>query len=419
MRTKYRKFGRKAGVTNNTSHVVKIGHRVEKISKKTGKPYKGPGKLNGFLICRDTRDTDGNLVVDVDSMLRLGEKFDAKAIAEAKRLELKAPDGVLPRELHFAIPSDSTRVPGNGWEHPGSFTEGYQCWNKAGLFCSGDGEWASRKQNNGTQKRIACVPVGKEGGAPETFCEESEAGDCKHNCCLTLSLFVLAENGEPEPLSQSLGWSARYRLGTTSEAAAMRAGEELDRAAELLDGHLHGITGVLVFARQSRRTGKVATPVGITGQIMFMLSEPDIARREQQIHNRYIEQHQAKFLEGPKADPFAAPAGETENWNGEEEPEAEDPVTVEPVEEEPEPEPEDDGPKFSDGPEMVGQDQAVRILELSEAYKIDLMPTLAKARIDTSGVDKVGFPQVSALTREQADKTEEWLREKDPEGETT
>lgn len=381
-------------MTSNTSHVVKIGHSVEKISKRTGKPYKGPGKLNGFLICRDTRDTDGNFVVDEKAMLRLGKRFDAKAIAEAKQKEFDARDGILPRELHFAIPSDSTRVPGNGWEHPGTFTEGYQCWTKEGLLCSGDGEQASRKQGNGTQRQGPCVPVGKEGAAPKTFCSESVAGDCKHKCRLTLSLFVVGENGEPEPLSRSLSWSARYRLETTSEAAAMRAGEELDRAAELLDGHLHGITGVLVFARQSKRTGKVKIPVGITGQIMFMLSEPDIARREQQLHNRYVEQRQAKLLEGPADNPFE----ETQVGEG---------VTPEEVEEvlgegaeEPnaEPEPEAKEPELPEAT-MATEEQIEEIEQLSDAYEVDILALLKEKGIDA----------IAHLPFDHAEAVIEWL----------
>lgn len=311
MRIKYRKFGRTGQSTysSNATHVIKIGFDAR--SPKDERPK--PGKLNGFLICRDSLDASNNLVVDFDAMQALGIQYSPDMIGKAKAQQMKAPAGILPTELHFVLTHDAQRVPG-GWEFPGTFSEAYECWQKSGLFCEGDGHAAKRKQNDGTRKEIECVPMGKEGAEAEKFCPYSVDKSCKGHSRLILCLFVEDAQGKPQPLSKALGWQARYRFDTSSGYNPIRIVNELDQAAERLQGHLAGITGTLTYQLQRKR---YAEGVAIVGQIMFSLSEADIRRREEEVWNRNLEYKKVSIglLTGPAPtatpdSPDAAPAPE-------------------------------------------------------------------------------------------------------------
>ena len=407
-----RKHGHSAGSSHgpsNATHKIKIGCNKQRPEDK----HKKPGRLNGFLICGNSLGDDGNLVVDYDCMLRLGAKFTKEQIEFAKQNDINAPAGTLPSELHFIITNDSVKVPGNGWDHTGTFSEGYGKWDNKGLFCEGDGQWASRKQSDGSKKQTKCVPHGKAGAAAETFCEYSIDGSCRHHCRAAFCIFVRDENGRPEPLSRSLGWGARFQLDSTSESNAIRIGEELDKAAERLHGRISGITGVLVFARQSKR--RPGGGVGIVGQVMCNLSEPDIARREQQIHDRFIEQNQTKLLDCTDgADPFAPPT-DGEDWQDEsaDTDAAEDAIvdTAHEILGEPEQEPAASDP--NDSPAMATPEQLRIIDEWLDVINQDR----EEGKIDIGKVmEKKGLASTAEMTVVEAEKTITWLKCKVEEG---
>ncbi|GAG41820.1 unnamed protein product, partial [marine sediment metagenome] len=241
-------------------------------------------------------------------------------IAEAKKGELKAREGVLPTELHVIIQNDARRDDNGDWEYPGVFAESYECFAKVGVLCTGNGHKAMRRQDDGTQKEEVCVPEGATGTTPDEWCKYStgKAGanmKCKSHSRLTVCVFVVKvidEERIPVPLSESLGISARYRIDTHSDYNAIRVQETLDGAADQLDGHIGGLTGILKFQRQSKRMpegSKVASaPVG---QISLHLSPEDIRRQKANLGGWQLDGPMGapqRMIEGPEDAEPATPA---------------------------------------------------------------------------------------------------------------
>ena len=295
-RIRQRKYGRTGDSPHalSATHCIKIGFDARQANDKHPKP----GKLRGFLICRDTVDHSNQLVVDMECMAKF--KVTPAMVKEAKDGQFRAKDGLLPTELKFVLTQDAARV-GEQWIYPGTFYEEYESWGKLGLFCHGDGVEASRRQDDGTRKCIACVPKGKADTAAEAWCPISVKGDCKAKSRLVLCLFSEGKDGRPVPLSDALGWQARYRLDTSSEYNPMRFLQALDAASDRLHGRIAGIPGNLTFAVQRKRTGLVDSPVGVVGQVMLTLSEQEISKREREQWERQIEERRVYALpEAPK-----------------------------------------------------------------------------------------------------------------------
>jgi hypothetical protein len=339
MRIIHRKYGRDGQSTYATgaTHVIKIGFDA----RKPGADRPVPGKLAGFLLCRDALDSSNNLIVDEEAMLALGKDYTAANITKAKQQGLKAEQGLLPNVLNFVIAHDAVKTPG-GWSYQGTFGEAYDCWSKSGLFCSGNGDKAMRRQNDGTRKEIICNPAGKDGVAADDFCKESVGKACKAHSRLVLCLFADGADGKPQPLSKALGWQARFRFDTSSEYNPIRIIQELDQAAERLNGRIAGITGTLTFQLQRKR---YEGGVSIVGQIMFQLSESDIRRREEQIWNRNLEYKRVEvglLSHTPATQPEQAetkadesPFDNAPEWNQEEPGAIQDGEIIEPPHEEP------------------------------------------------------------------------------------
>ncbi len=284
-RIRQRKFGRDGNSPHaiGSSHVIKIGFDARGPNDKHPKP----GKLRGFLLCRDTLDQNNQLMIDMKAMERLGSSMEK--IQQAKNLQLKAPPGLLPDKLHFVITHDSTKD-GGRWVYPGTFAEEYEAWGKVGRICHGDGEVAARRQDDGTVTQISCVPHGREGCSASELCPISVRGDCKARSRLSLCLVILdPATRRMMPLSDALGWEARFRFDTSSGYNPLRVLAELDDASDRLKGQIAGIPGTLSFHMQRKRTGNEKAPVGTVGQIQLTLSENEIAKRKDQIWNRQLE----------------------------------------------------------------------------------------------------------------------------------
>ena len=103
---------------------------------------------------------------------------------------------------------------------------------------------------------------------------------------MTLCIYYIDDHGKNQPLSRELGWTARYRFDTGSEYNPIRILEELDGAANRVQGRLSMITGILSFSVQRKRNTE---GLGIAPQVMFSLSELDIRRCEQEIRAAYLE----------------------------------------------------------------------------------------------------------------------------------
>jgi len=294
MRIRKRKWGRESGGSQalQSTHIIKIGQMVK---SKEAKDI--PGKLPGFLLCRDSLGTDNHPVVDMEAMQRLGS--NAEKIAKAKSSQLQAEPGLLPTDLNFVLTHDATPGP-DGWEYKGTYAEEFQLWDKNGLHCHGDGVVASRKQADGSQKALECVPVGRAETEAKEYCPFSVKKECKAHGRLILCLWVEGKDGKPEPLSKSLGWQARFRFDTSSDNFGPRVLAELDLAAERTNGSLHGTTGILSFQKQKKRyQGKDGGAVGVTGQVIFTLSEGDISRRQAEVRNWMLQDRATPPLQLP------------------------------------------------------------------------------------------------------------------------
>lgn len=299
---------RRHGVTGDSVHAMQASH-VIKIgfdSRAKGADRPGPGKLPGFLICRNSLDGEAKLIVDMACMSKLG--YTAEQIQQAKKLQLSSPGGLLPTELHFVLANDAHKHNGV-WQYGGTFAEEYESWAGMGLFCHGDGCTAKRRVSGGATIEIACIPHGREGTTPEQWCPISVEGKCKGRSRTVLSLYHPGARGAPEPLSDAFGWQARFRFDTSSETNAIRILAALDAAADRLQGNLHAIPGVFSFMINRKRTGKESgATVGIVGQVNFVLNEEAMSDREREMRNDRIEDHRV-FVLGEPSKPTALPMG--------------------------------------------------------------------------------------------------------------
>lgn len=278
-----RRYGRDNSVvaSTNATHAIKIGYNAGEDGERVK-----PGKLNGFLVFRDTLDARNKLVIDFNGMKRLG--YSGEQIKQAMINGFKADPELLPQELHFVLMADAVNVDGQ-WVYPGIYSESYECYNKAGLFCHGDGTHATRKQDDGSKRQIPCVPYGAAGDDPEDavdpslYCEFSGPDKpCKAHSRLIVCLYYL-EGGRPVLVCPELGYQARYRFDTSSEYMGMGVLEVLDPVADRVRGRLNGITGTLLFQKKGRRTGNEKMAKSITGFVLFALDESSIRAREMQI----------------------------------------------------------------------------------------------------------------------------------------
>jgi hypothetical protein len=106
---------------------IKIGNKGKVRSSQGGKDWQPPQKLDHFLITTMERGADGNFIVDE----RLQKKF-----------------GDPPRSIPVRLIYDDIGL---------NFATRYICYYGKTVFCSGDGETATRLQKDGTFKMIPCT----------------------------------------------------------------------------------------------------------------------------------------------------------------------------------------------------------------------------------------------------------------------
>ena len=290
------KGGRRYGRDNTVVAGLPSTHKIAIGFNAGVKGEVKPGKTNGFLIFLDTLDKDNKLVVDYDAMARLG--YGREMLAKAMAGGFAADESLLPKVLRFVLMADGVMDEAGQWAYPGTYAASYECYNKAGLWCAGDGANAVRKQDDGSKKLIECIPYGRDGAESETFCKYSGPDKpCKLHLRLTVCLYYYGQQeldgdgaalpgARPRLVSPALGYQARYRFDTSSEYCDMGILEVLDSAANRVRGRLNGITGTLTFTKRGRRTGKEqGLAKSITGFVVFQLDEHSIRAREQQIAN--------------------------------------------------------------------------------------------------------------------------------------
>lgn len=340
-RIKKRRYGRTSDTANSSgaTHVIKIGFNAGTSDRVK------PGKFAGFVIYRDTLDQNNTPVIDFDAMKLLGST--PEQIDEAKKAGFKG-EGLIPQQLRFILMGDAVKLEDGSWAYPGTYNEAYECYNKIGLWCQGDGEHATRKMEDGSKRQIPCNPYGKEGVDPSEFCEHSGPGcPCKLHFRLVVCLYGIDDQGNRFLVSTDLGRQARYRFDSTSEYGSMGTLDALDSASERLNGRINGITGTLTFQRKGRRTGNEKFAKSIVGHVLFALDEEAIMAREaefrQQIEQQEVRRIQAATLGLPAPEAMThVPATHDEEDKQEDFEQAQDAVEVsaEVVEPEPQPEPE-------------------------------------------------------------------------------
>lgn len=287
-----RRYGHGQSMTGpkfDGTHLIKLGHK---------KDAKFPQRFPGFMLMWNTLGNDGNYKPDIDSMAALG--YSIEQIEAAYKAKQNA-EGLLPHILRFFIPYNAVRDADGSWAYPKMLQEVYQCWDKRGLLCEGDGEIAFRREEF-VRSEMQCHPVGKVGVAKSDFCPLSVNKQCKPNGRLVLGLFRYDNDNTIRPVSPQLGMEARFRIDTTSEMNTQSWLEELDKACDRLGGIISGLPGVMTWRLAQRRTGQDgAAAVGIVPQVDFRLDEGAIRDREERQRANRLEdtRTQALLLNAP------------------------------------------------------------------------------------------------------------------------
>ena len=298
MRIKQRKFGRttEGAATLGATNVIKIGHSDQMV--KNGIKHKVPKKDGGFRICRNQPDdATGNMLVDYEAMERLG--CDRKTINDSMQAGIKGRG--LPDLLNFYLTCDSDHD-GEHWNHGSTYSEQFECWDKIGLWCRGDGETARRRLKGGGEEVIQCRPLGVNGLSPEKCCPYSKDKKCKTCGKLACGLFTPGVEGEaPQPLDSRIKFGALYKFETTGEYSLMQILNHLDQTAGRVRGRMGGLTGVLIFGVKKRRTGNEKCAVGEVGMVSMHIDEMAIQAREQMMHDRLVEENRSRvhLLDAP------------------------------------------------------------------------------------------------------------------------
>jgi hypothetical protein len=269
----YDRGGDTSAIHRPTSHLIKIGFDARALlTPAQAKEKKGkiPGKLPGFAIFRNTDNPGGyGRLPEHEVMTALG--YPLENLAKAMRSGMNATPGeLLPLELMIAIPRNAARTAAGGWTFPGVLASQYQCYDKAGLFCFGDGVSASRKQGDGTRSEIACVPKGTM-ATDAQCCKFSVSGACKVRMKFTCQL--ITPDGK---FVSRLGDMARFAIESTSDYSLIDIHDALVDAANRLDGRIGGLRGYLIYSVQERRR---ADGVGKAPAISLVLDEEQIERR--------------------------------------------------------------------------------------------------------------------------------------------
>lgn len=307
------------GSSDNATHLIKMGVKVRKYSERTRKEVDFPSPVNGFFVALNTRDANGIVIpaqgknegsavlsapVDYKLMQDLG--YTQQQIDQALALGRKAPVGMLPQSLEFALLNDAVLTEDGGWDLGQILNEEYRAFkpkltredraiwgrdNAPGLFCHGNGDVATRREPDGTTRQIACNPFGKAGVAACDFCPYSQASasPCKATMHLIVMLARRDENGQLVPLANM--HHARFRFATLSENNAMRIIDELEKAATLLGGWISGLSGTLTFSQQFMLRPDSVEGEGSNGlvpQVFFQLNKWEIEQRLREMREAKI-----------------------------------------------------------------------------------------------------------------------------------
>lgn len=106
---------------------IKIGFKGAEITSKQGKKFQPPNKLDHFIITGLERGPDGNFLINKEIHSKVGEK---------------------PKELDVRLLYDDPNL---------NFLTRYACYSGTKLWCTGDGEAASRLTGeNGNRQTVKC-----------------------------------------------------------------------------------------------------------------------------------------------------------------------------------------------------------------------------------------------------------------------
>lgn len=322
-----RRDGKEQRRAYTASHRIKIGMDV----RPAGQKWPTPRKLNGFLIVRNSKNTEGgSYEPDYDAMEKLG--YPKAQVDEAIRLGLTAKRGTLPSELSIILPSNAIFKDGQ-WQF-GFFDENYGCdvnekYEKDIGFCRGNGDTAIRQKADRTKDIIVCNPVGKIGVAAEHFCPFSAKSYKKNNSkgeekeykapcrnVVDLVVFVYGVNLETaRPFAISRLEGASFHFHSTSENSGIGISAPLIAAAERCDGNIGGVTGTLHFGLRNTE-GPDGSAVLIQ-QVNLSLNEFALRKQEKALQGLEMARLQRVIEVRPEPKALPAPELDVEPIEGE------------------------------------------------------------------------------------------------------
>ena len=186
---------------------IKIGFKGGEITSKFGKKFQPPKKLDHFIITGLERGADGNFLKNADIHEKVGEK---------------------PIELDIRLLYDDPNL---------NFLTRYVCYDGTTLWCTGDGEAASRiikrgENENNERKQVSCP------------CERIDRGfSGKGKCKPSGVLSVMLDNS---PMVGGV-----HKLRTTSFNSVTNILSSMAMISRITGGVLAGIPLKLTFGKKT------------------------------------------------------------------------------------------------------------------------------------------------------------------------
>lgn len=182
---------------------IKIGFKGEEITSKQGKKFQPPKKLDHFIITGLERGPDGNFIKNTEIHKQIGER---------------------PKEIDVRLLYDDPDL---------NFLTRYACYNGTKLWCTGDGETASRMTGeNGNRATVKCP------------CEHLDAGyKAGPKCKPSGVLSVMLDNS---PIVGGV-----HKLRTTSFNSVTNILSSMAMISRITGGVLAGIPLKLTFGKKT------------------------------------------------------------------------------------------------------------------------------------------------------------------------
>jgi hypothetical protein len=179
---------------------IKIGGKGETRKSDKGKDYQLPIRYEHFVVTTTEKGLDGNFIIDKEIMSKLGKE---------------------PKEISIRLPFDSIDM---------NFFTSFQYYHGKKCVCRGDGEIATRINNENISSEIKC---------DTDNCEFLTTGRCKVSGILSCHI----------PLTMQVGAVHRFRTHSWNSVSNILA--SLNYIKDNTNGILQGLPLKLVFLKKS------------------------------------------------------------------------------------------------------------------------------------------------------------------------